>query len=236
MKRPQQSGFTLVEILVAITVALILVGVLAANYFDSLKVSRDAKRQADLRNLQAAIELYKLEYGRYPAGCNGAGVWSGQLGTDFECNHAGTYAGYAGTGQYIVKHDPADSSIQDFAPGFIPVLPVDPRLNGDNSGYVYLANADGTVYKLVAYRTVEEMSVVDGSSDHIDDDLRDFKLCETEHWWTADTSMLCYDDLPCYYTQSYYPISYAVWGGYADMPTAAQVTTYTENIVCSIPN
>jgi hypothetical protein len=63
------------------------------------------------------------------------------VGTDYECP--------GGSAQYIVG----------LAPEFIPVLPTDPRLNGDDSGYVYITNPKGTVYKLLALNTVEAETV-----------------------------------------------------------------------------
>lgn len=132
-------GFTLVEILVVVSIIAILAGVLLMNFSTSSASGRDAKRQADLRMLQNAIELYKNKHGWYPAGCasDTGGGWSGQLGTDFECDDD--------TGQYIVG----------LAPEFIRVLPVDPRSVSGQQGYVYTTNSDGSVYKIMAMNVVE---------------------------------------------------------------------------------
>ncbi len=130
-------GLTLIEVLVVIAIIGILAAVISVNAVESGKISRDAKRQADLRMLQSAVELYKNKNGQYPEGCNNAGEWSGQLGSQYECTN--------GSSQYITG----------LAPEFIPVLPYDPKLNGTNSGYVYVTNADRSVYKIMAMRTVE---------------------------------------------------------------------------------
>ncbi|USN88916.1 MAG: prepilin-type N-terminal cleavage/methylation domain-containing protein [Candidatus Nomurabacteria bacterium] len=143
MKR-SVAGFTFVEMLVVIAVIGVLAAVIYPNFSQSSAVARDAKRKADLRELQAAIELYKQKNGRYPEGCKGpttnlTTVWSG---------HSGTFACASGN-QYII----------DLAPEFISVLPQDPKLNGANSGYVYAVNDTGSVYKIMALGTVETETV-----------------------------------------------------------------------------
>jgi prepilin-type N-terminal cleavage/methylation domain-containing protein len=132
-------GFSLIEILIVITLIGLLAAIVVVNMNESSAESRDVERQADLRNLQSAIEAYKSQYGRYPyqATSTSGGGWSGQLGT--------IYAPDNGSSQYIVG----------LAPEFIPVLPADAKLNGTNSGYVYRTNANGTIYKVMAMRTVE---------------------------------------------------------------------------------
>jgi prepilin-type N-terminal cleavage/methylation domain-containing protein len=154
-----QKGFTLVEIMVVISIISILAGVATYASIGSSQKSRDAKRQADLTLLQNAVELYKTKYGRYPDQCATAGAsangWSGQLGTDFACSD--------GTNQYIIGHVDTTDFDNDgdtterfsFAPEFIPVLPFEKKLNTTNSGYIYRTNSDGTVYKIKAHRTVE---------------------------------------------------------------------------------
>lgn len=133
-------GFTLIEVLVVIAIISVLAGAIAINSADSNKQARDEKRQADLRALQSALEMYKNKNGHYPAGCNSAGSWSGQLGSGYDCG--------SGT-EYIVG----------LAPEFIPVLPKDPKLNSSvaKSGYMYMVdhNTSGQVYKLMAMNTVE---------------------------------------------------------------------------------
>lgn len=133
------NGFTLIEVMVVVAIVGILAAVIGVNAIDSGRQGRDAKRQADIRILQSAIELYKNKYGQYPAGCRGADTWSGQQGSSFACSGGNT--------QYIVN----------LAPEFLPVLPVDPKLNTSlaNSGYAYRTNAAGTAYKLMAMNTVE---------------------------------------------------------------------------------
>jgi len=136
-------GLTLIELMVVIGIIGILASVIAVNAAQSGKISRDAKRQADLRILQSAVELYKNKNGRYPVGCNGADNWSGQSNSAYRC--------LGDSSQYITG----------LAPEFIPVLPYDDKINSENSesGYVYRTNVEGSVYKIMAMRTVESEMV-----------------------------------------------------------------------------
>lgn len=131
-------GFTLVELLVVVSILSILSTAIFFYAAQAGKTGRDADRQADLQALQSAIELYKQRVGRYPAGCNGADQWSGEVGTSYECPSASSV--------YILG----------LAPTYIPVLPRDPKRACDTDcGYAYVTNTDGTTYKLVARKTVE---------------------------------------------------------------------------------
>jgi len=148
-----KNGFTLVELLVVVSVIAILSAVLYANFNDAKKQSRDAERKSDLRNIQSALELFKNKYGDYPEGCNPAGSWSGQIGTSYVCP--------GGVGQFI-KGRNVEGTYRDFAE-FMPVLPADKKLNGVTSGYVYTVNAAGEVYKIMALDTVESEVVSETS-------------------------------------------------------------------------
>ncbi len=150
-----KRGFTIVEIMVVIAVVSIVAGTILITSQTSGQKSRDAERKADLKALQAAVELYKLKYGRYPEGCNDNGswdgVWSGELGTTYACTN--------GSAEYIKNDLSATTEEENFSPQFIPRLPADPKLNGSGSGYVYATNPDGTSYKIMAFNTVESETV-----------------------------------------------------------------------------
>jgi len=60
-------GFTLVEILIV----LALIGILSVIFFANISAiskSRDAKRKADLRQIEKALEQYRSDNGIYPKG------------------------------------------------------------------------------------------------------------------------------------------------------------------------
>jgi prepilin-type N-terminal cleavage/methylation domain-containing protein len=205
-------GFTLAEIIIVVAVLGIIASIVLFNVGAAARKSRDGDRQADLRTLQSAVELYKQKYGRYPNGCRGADTWSGQTGTSYAC---------ATGNQFIVG----------LAPEFIPTLPTDKKLLDANSGYVYTTNTDGTVYKIMAKRTVESEVV---------DYTHKFKSCDVD---TANTaSLICTVTAPtnskpnhCLETDANFQISYGVWGGFARGANASAVEQLTEDIVCDIP-
>jgi len=62
-----KKAFTLLEMLVVVGIIAILVGLGAASYSTAQKKSRDAKRKADLKAIQNALEQYYSICGfRYP--------------------------------------------------------------------------------------------------------------------------------------------------------------------------
>jgi type II secretion system protein G len=126
-------GFSLVELMVVISIIGILSAVVYANFGTAGPKARDAERQADLRNLQTAIEKYKQKNGRYPAMGNTGGD---ELSSEGETN------------PYIAG----------LAPEFITILPKDAK-RGTNLGYSYVTNTDGTSYKIMAVGTVESETV-----------------------------------------------------------------------------
>jgi prepilin-type N-terminal cleavage/methylation domain-containing protein len=65
MKNKKQ-GFTLIELLVVIAIIGILSSVVLASLNTARQKSRDAKRIADLKNLQIAFELYFDTNNNYP--------------------------------------------------------------------------------------------------------------------------------------------------------------------------
>lgn len=64
--RPARSGFTLVELLVAITVVAILVGMLTAAVIPAFRRAREAAAQMEMKQIELAIENFKNQYGFYP--------------------------------------------------------------------------------------------------------------------------------------------------------------------------
>lgn len=208
-------GFSLVELLISVSIISILMAVGYFNFKDSTKAARDAQRKSDLRELQSAIELYKNENGRYPEGCKGPGVWSGQTGTLYAC---------ASGNQYII----------DLAPKYIEVLPIDPKkLTTNTSGYMYTTNASGTVYKIMVKNTVESETVTYA---------HEFKSCQV----TNNSTGMCDATHPtnnkptwCVASNAQFQKSYALWGGYADVPPTVPnaetlIERRTEDIICDI--
>lgn len=62
-----KRGFTLIELLVVIAIIGILSSVVLASLNSARKKGRDARRIADIKQLQLALELYYDANGAYPA-------------------------------------------------------------------------------------------------------------------------------------------------------------------------
>ena len=227
-------AFTLIEIMIVVSIIGILATVVGFSVRDSSAQSRDAQRQADLRNLQTAIELYKKDNGRYPEGCRGPNTWSGQIGSEVPCS--------SGSRNYIKGSDAVP-----FVPKYIKALPFEKKLNGINSGYMYTVNSDGSVYKARAYRTVESevvtfehpLKACDIRADLRTEGLNDREVIgwcsRLREGWLSTTPIWanggqirrphsnCNPDLDSFFR------TYAVWGGFAPKGTMADTCGATPN-------
>lgn len=61
-----RSAFTLVELLVVMTVIAILIGMLSAAVIPAFKRAREASIQVEMKQIELAIESFKNKYGFYP--------------------------------------------------------------------------------------------------------------------------------------------------------------------------
>ena len=61
-----QKGFTLIELLIVIAIIGVLSAILFANFVGVRQRARDAQRKSDLRQIQAALEIYRSDVGSYP--------------------------------------------------------------------------------------------------------------------------------------------------------------------------
>lgn len=127
--KKNSKGFTLLEILVVISIIGILIAVGATAYSTAQKKSRDARRQADMKQMQGAFEQYYATSGSSYADCSAmAGQFTGgQLPTDpkpgetYYClgtpttycacaklesgtGNSATQCNYTGTGYYCISN------------------------------------------------------------------------------------------------------------------------------------
>lgn len=61
-----RRGFTLIELLIVVAIIGILATFLMVNFIGVRQRARDAQRKADLRQIQAALELYRADNSQYP--------------------------------------------------------------------------------------------------------------------------------------------------------------------------
>lgn len=67
----KRRAFTLIEILVVITIIAVMLAAGAVTYSSVTKKSRDAKRRSDMGQIQQALELFRSDTMEYPS-CGGA--------------------------------------------------------------------------------------------------------------------------------------------------------------------
>lgn len=79
-------GFTLIELLVVISIIGMLASVVLVSLQGARNKAKDTKLILELKELQKAMELYKLDNGRYP----GDGYWHAYTDCDFNRAANGT--------------------------------------------------------------------------------------------------------------------------------------------------
>jgi general secretion pathway protein G len=62
-----KKGFTLMEILIAMAIIAILTAIGIVSYSSINRGARNAKRKSDIGQIQSALELYRSDFGYYPA-------------------------------------------------------------------------------------------------------------------------------------------------------------------------
>lgn len=113
-----RKGFSLIELLVVVSLIAVLMGVTAFGVRGSREQSRDAQRKADLESIRLALEIYRADNGNYglsEINCDSS------LGPSLgECLTSGTSWGNS------AGFDTLNSLL---VPNYIQVLPVDPINN-----------------------------------------------------------------------------------------------------------
>lgn len=64
-------AFTLVELLVVISIIGVLASIALVSFRNSQARSRDTQRKSNLKEMKSALELYYSDYGKYPSSSNG---------------------------------------------------------------------------------------------------------------------------------------------------------------------
>jgi general secretion pathway protein G len=120
--RQRQSGFTLVEIMVVVVILAVLGALVVPKLIENVDRARVARAQSDIRAIQTALDLYRLDNFKYPTTEQGL--------------------------QALVKQ-PNDPSITNYrAEGYLPAVPKDPW----NNLYQYASpGADGKPYEVLTF-------------------------------------------------------------------------------------
>lgn len=67
MSRQRSGGFTLLELIVVVTILAILMGVVAPRIMDAPDKARQSRAKADMKALATALQGYKLDNFNYPS-------------------------------------------------------------------------------------------------------------------------------------------------------------------------
>lgn len=128
MRGKTTAGFTLMELLIAITIMLIISGVSLSSFWQSQKKSRDTQRKSELAQIGRALELFNEDFAQYPdssggliLGCQGAAG-----GVMVTCDWESDFKAYPRGAEVIYMKD----------------LPDDP---GSRYEYYYQKTSDGFV-------------------------------------------------------------------------------------------
>ncbi len=118
----RQSGFTLIEIMVVVVILSVLGALVVPQIMDKVDVAKVRRAQADIKAIETALDLYKLDQFKYPTTEQGL--------------------------QALVKQ-PADPSITNYPPsGYLKTMPKDPW----NNVYQYQSpGTDGRDYEITTY-------------------------------------------------------------------------------------
>ncbi|MDX8353212.1 type II secretion system major pseudopilin GspG [Cognatiyoonia sp. IB215182] len=86
-RRPAAAGFSLIEMLVAVAIVGLLIGVVGPAAMRQLQSSRVTTAEAQITQLRSALDIFLIEVGRYP---------TEQEGLNALINGAGTIPGWNG--------------------------------------------------------------------------------------------------------------------------------------------
>ena len=120
--RNRQSGFTLIEIMVVVVILSVLGALVVPQIMDKVDVAKVRRAASDIKAIETALDLYKLDNFKYPTTEQGL--------------------------QALVKQ-PADPTITNYAPaGYLRTMPKDPWGNI----YQYASpGSDGRDYEITTF-------------------------------------------------------------------------------------
>ena len=150
MQRTKQKGFTLIELLVVIAIIGLLASIVLVSLNSARKKGRAAKRAADMRQIQTALEMYYDTNNSYP---NPGWGWRS------ECNAWGGFS--------------ANNVIPGLVPTYMSVFPSDPSMNKSASTACYLYLSNGADYALLDHNITEFSSADYQSQPSLVDPTRD---------------------------------------------------------------
>lgn len=112
-----QSGFTLLELLVVISIIGILLGIISFAFSTAQKQGRDARRMQDIKEAQNAFEQYYAINSVYPVGGQIDDAFQGSRVKDPKNNGSYVYAWNSAADEYCVCAFPEHKTGNANSPG-----------------------------------------------------------------------------------------------------------------------
>ena len=138
------TGFTLVELLVVISIIGTLAALLLTNFVGVRGRAADAKMKNDLRQLKSALRLYYNDYQNYPLG-DGTLMGCGADGTS-ACTAGETFSAGSETTVYMKKTPAEFSYYSAGGDEFLAVVVLDNLSDEDIEASQNLCSPDSRVY------------------------------------------------------------------------------------------
>ncbi len=137
MKVKTSLGFTLVELLVVISIIGILVTIGLSTFMSSQIRARDAQRKSNLREIKSALELFYSDYAQYPAAAADGSISACPFNSATKTGTPCTW----GTDEF------SDTSGGTTLTTYMKIIPKDPT-QGQN--YWYKTDADKQSFQIFA--------------------------------------------------------------------------------------
>ncbi len=129
----KSKGFTLIELLVVIAIISILSSVVLTSLNTARVKARDARRVADIKQIETALEMYFNDNGNYPSIVHGLGYDTTCISLIVGCGHCQRWC-----------------ALETALAPYISKLPRDPLGTGQsNYYYAYSSNTNDQMYGLM---------------------------------------------------------------------------------------
>lgn len=166
-----QNGFTLIELVVVIAIIGVLTAFAVPNFMAARERARDVQRKNDLKQLQNAVEMYKLDYGEYPID-SPAGLYDGMKTTNICWYSDGS------NGLIFSSTVPLDKVI------YMKKIPKDPTRTTNNGAYFYISPIGTDKYKYTLCACLENKADSDGIAGNCSDIAGNLYTCSSGKSYT----------------------------------------------------
>jgi len=157
-----RRGFTLIEVLVSITILGILSSIIYVSFGEARQNSRNQALVVEVKELQLALETYRSQNEKYPSPSNGCGTGpTDEIVARTDAAVFGCDISYINSNTFVE----APTLVTEY----IPKLPLADDSANPDCVFEYRTDTAGTWYKLTAISCLA--GVADGSGQSLDGSL-----------------------------------------------------------------